>query len=126
MASQSGAQRAGGTEHQLLHLLRFSGLDQDNLRELVSIVVDLQSKGLERIRVFPRGIPPVVDGLNIQATVEAASISSILNVVLTQTPRVGGVSIFPYGIINPEAFQVNVALGNTVEAGNIADAGAGA
>jgi hypothetical protein len=122
MVPQSG-QAGEGLEKQLLHLLQFSGINQENLRELVGIVVGLQSKGLERIRVFPKGIPPVVDGLSVQATVEASQLSAILNVILSQTPRLGGVSIFPYGIPFPEVFNINVTLGNTVEAGNSAEAG---
>ena len=118
------AQTNEGLEKQLLHLLQFSGINQENLHELVGIVAGLQNKGLERIRVFPKGIPPVVDGLNVQATVEASQIAGILNTVLSQTPRLGGVSIFPYGIPFPEVFQVNVTLGNTVEAGNSAETGA--
>jgi hypothetical protein len=125
MANETGAKPAAGLEHQLLHLLRFSGIDEDNLRELVGIVVGLQGKGLEKIRVFPRGILPVVDGLNVQAIVDAAKLGTILNTVVNQTPRLSGVSVFPYGITNPEVFQVNVALGNTVEAGNVAKIGVG-
>jgi hypothetical protein len=122
MVPQSG-QAGEGLEKQLLHLLQFSGINQENLRELVGIVAGLQSKGLERIRVFPKGIPPVVDGLSVQASVEASQLSTILNIILSQTPRLGGVSIFPYGIPFPEVFQVNVTLGNTVEAGNSLEAG---
>jgi hypothetical protein len=111
-------------EDQLLHLLRFSGIEKDNLRELVSIVVGLKSNGLGAFRIFPRGIPPVVDGLTVQATVSAANISQILSTILTNPVRLGGVVIFPYGIPVVESFQVNVALGNTVETGAAAEAGA--
>jgi hypothetical protein len=112
----SGTTKPGdGLETQLLHLLRFSGLDKENLKELVAIVVGLQGKGLGPFRVFPRGIFPVTDGLALQAHVAAADLSKILGAVV-QIPRLGGVSIFPYGIVNHEIFQVNVAIGNTVEA----------
>jgi len=123
----SGSAQAGDSlEKELLHLLQFGGINQDNLRELVGIVAGLQNKGLKAIRVFPKGIPPVVDGLNVQATVESSQIAGILNTILSQTPRVSGVSIFPYGIPIPEIFQVNVTLGNPVEEGNSAELGAGA
>jgi hypothetical protein len=125
MANQTGTKAATGLEQQLLHLLRFSGIDKDNLQELVGIVVGLQSKGLARFRVFPIGIPPVVDGLNVQAAVDTANLADTLNIILTQTPRLGGLSIFPYGIPNPEVFQVNLTLGNTVEAGSVNETGAG-
>ena len=123
--SSQGTQAGEGLEKRLLHLLQFSGINSENLRELVSIVVGLQSKGLQAFRVFPKGLPPVVDGLSVQATVSANDVGNILNIVLKQTPRLGGVSIFPYGITNPELFQVNITLGNTVEAGNTAALGGG-
>lgn len=125
MSQQSTAPAPEGVEKQLLHLLRFSGIEDDNLRELVAIVVGLQNKGLTSIRVFPRGLPPVVDGLNVQATIGAGELGNILTTVLTQTPRLSGVSIFPYGIVNPEVFQVSLALGNTVEAGSAAETAGG-
>lgn len=125
MSPQSAPERDKGLEKQLLHLLRFSGIDKDNLEELVGIVVGLQGKGLDKLRVFPRGLPPVVDGLNVSATIDAANLVDILNVVLTQTPRLSGVSVFPYGITNPEAFQLNVTLGSPVEAGAGVETGAG-
>jgi hypothetical protein len=125
MSPQSAVEPTKGLEKQLLHILRFSGIEKDNLQELVGIVVGLQSKGLSRLRVFPRGLPPVVDGLNVSATVDTANLAGILNVILTQTPRLGGVSVFPYGITNPEAFQVNVSLGNTVDAGVAVETGTG-
>jgi hypothetical protein len=124
MASQS-AQAGEGLEKQLLHLLQFSGINQDNLRELVSIAAGLQSNGLDRLRVFPKGIPPVVDGLTVVGVVDAPQVSAILNKILSQTPRLAGVSIFPYGIPTTEIYEVNVALGNTVAAGNAVEAEVG-
>ena len=120
MGAQSNTE---GLEKQLLHLLRFSGMDKDNLQELVGIVAGLQSKGLSTLRVFPKGLPPVVDSLSVQATIPATNAANILNIILNQTPRLTGVVIFPYGIINPEAFQINLTLGNTVEAAASAEAG---
>jgi hypothetical protein len=78
-----------------------------------------QGKGLENLCVFPKGLPRVVHGLNVQATAPAANIANVLNAVLQQTltPRLGVVVIFPVGILNPEAFQVNVSMGNTVVVG---------
>jgi len=104
-----------GLEKELLKLLQYSGIEKDNLEELVAIVVGLRSNGLGAFRIFPRGIPPVVDGLNLQTTVAAADISRIVNLLLIKPERLGGVVIFPYGIPFVEAYQVNVSLGNTIE-----------
>jgi len=102
-------------EKELMKLLRFGGLDKENLAELVNIVVGLQREGLTRIRVFPLGIP-VVDGLQVRAVLDRDKIGSILGKIILQTPRSKGISVFPYGIPNPEIFEVNVELGATREA----------
>jgi hypothetical protein len=99
-------------EKELLHTLRFGGLDKENLNELVSIVAGLRREGLERIKVFVKGIP-VPEGLNLQAFVDAGRLSSILTRILMETPRLQGVSVFPYGIPRPEVFQISVELGES-------------
>jgi hypothetical protein len=61
-----------------------------------------------------------VDGLQVQALVDTEELATVLNHILTNTPRLRGVSVFPYGIPNPEIFQINVDLGETVQtAGSI-------
>jgi hypothetical protein len=113
--------RTDSLEKELLHTLRFSGLDKENLNELVRIVVGLNDHGLGQMRVFPKGLPPIVDGLQIQSLVDAEQLTTVLNKILTETPRLRGVSVFPYGIPNVETFQVNVELGETIQtAGNLA------
>jgi hypothetical protein len=106
-------------EAQLTHLLRFGGIDKENLHELVGIVAKVHQAGLKTIRVFPKGIPPVVDGLQVSGLVEAVNIGTILNNILNQTPRYTGVVIFPYGIPIPEIFQVNVDFSGIQEGGTI-------
>jgi hypothetical protein len=105
-------------EKELLHALRFSGMDKENLNELVRIVVELNRKGFGRVRVFPKGIP-VVDSLEVQTLVDSSQID-LLTKIFTETPRLRGVSVFPYGIPNPEIFQVNVELGQPVQAQTVA------
>ncbi len=115
MGTDKTSKRPESLEKELIHALRFSGLDKENLNELVHIVVGLNDEGLDQLRVFPKGIPPVVDGLQVQAVVNTEDLAAILNQILTNTPRLRGVSVFPYGIPNPEVFQVNVDLGDTVQ-----------
>jgi hypothetical protein len=107
--------RTDSLERELMRTLRFSGLNNENLNELVRIVVGLNDEGLGQLRVFPKGQPPIVDGLQVQAMVETEQLTTVLNHVLTNTPRLRGVSVFPYGIPNPEIFQVNVDIGETVQ-----------
>ena len=107
--------RTDSLERELMRTLRFSGLNNENLNELVRIVVGLNDEGLGQLRVFPKGQPPIVDGLQVQAMVETEQLTTVLNHVLTNAPRLRGVSVFPYGIPNPEIFQVNVDIGETVQ-----------
>jgi len=115
MGTEKTSKRPESLEKELIHALRFSGLDKENLNELVHIVVGLNNEGLDQLRVFPKGIPPVVDGLQVQSVVNTEDVAAVLNRILTGTPRLRGVSIFPYGIPNVEVFQVNVDLGETVQ-----------
>ena len=115
MGTDKTLKRTESLEKELTHALRFSGLDKDNLNELVRIVVGLKEDGLETLRVFPKGLPPIVDGLQVQTLVNTSELTAVLTQILTNTPRLRGVSVFPFGIINPEVFQVNVDIGETVQ-----------
>jgi len=115
MGTDKTTKRSESLEKELIRALRFSGLDKENLNELVRIVVGLNDGGLDQLRVYPKGQPPIVDGLQVQALVNTEELTTVLNHILTNTPRLRGVSVFPYGIPNPEIFQVNVDLGETVQ-----------
>jgi hypothetical protein len=106
---------AGAFEKALLTELKFGGLEQENLEELVKIAAGLFRAGLQRVKGFPRGIPPVVDGLEIKGVVDQAALASLIQRIVKETPRLKGVSVFPYGIPNTEIYQVAVSLGATVE-----------
>jgi hypothetical protein len=123
MGNEKTTKRPESLEKELIHALRFSGLDKENLNELVRIVVGLNDEGLDQMRVFPKGQPPIVDGLQVQALVNTEELTTVLNQILTNTPRLRGVSVFPYGIPNPEIFQINVDLGETVQTAGAATAG---
>jgi len=101
-------------EKELLNTLRHSNLDKDNLNDLVRIVADLRREGLQRTRILLKGIPRP-DAITVQAVVEADRLSNILSHILTKTPRLQGVTVFPYGIPWPEIFHVNVDVGHTTQ-----------
>ncbi len=105
-------------DQALMHELRFGGLHKENLEELVGIVAGIHKVGLTRVKVFPIGIPAVT-GVQVSGVVEAGAVSEFLRQVLTSTPRLGGVVVFPYGIPWPEIFRVNIDIGAPVEAGAI-------
>ena len=102
-------------EEALMQELRFGGIDKENLNNLVEIVAEIRKVGLKKIKVFPKGIPPIVDGLRVSGVVDASEVVRILGELLMKTPRLGGLGVFPYGIPAPEIFGVNIDLGSLVE-----------
>jgi hypothetical protein len=104
-----------GLEEALMRELRYGGLDKDNLKDLVDIVAGIQKAGLQKIKAFPIGIPPLVDGLRVCGFVGAGEANRLLGELLLKTPRLNGVVVFPYGIPWPEIFRLDVDLGATVE-----------
>ena len=103
-------------DKEMLQTLSHSNMDRENLNELVRIVSELRKQGMQRARILLKGIPRP-DGITLSAFVDADRLSGILTQVLTKTPRLQGVVVFPYGIPRPEVFQVNVDLGESVQAG---------
>ncbi len=106
-------------DQALMQELRFGGLAKDNLEDLVRIVSGIHDSGLKRLKAFPKGIPPLVDSVRITGVVDAGEIRNFLNQILTQTPRLSGVVVFPIGIPWPDIYRVNIDVGNPVESGAI-------
>src|SRR5260370_20871514 len=88
-------------EKELLQTLRHSNIDKENLGELVRVVIQLRREGLDRARILVKGIPRP-DGLTMQAFVEADRLGAILSQIMTKTPRLQGVIVFPYCIPIPD------------------------
>ena len=99
-------------EQELLKLLRHGGLDRENLTNLVKIVAGFNEKGLEHIKVFPKGIPPVYHGLEVRALVQGDRLSNVLSAILSEI-QVNSVLVFPYGVPVFDAAEVVVGLGPT-------------
>ena len=109
----------GSMVENLMQELRFGGMDKENLQELVGIVARIQQGGLKTLKVLPKGIPPIVDCLQVSGIMGAGELSQFLGAILTQTPRLTAVTVFPYGIPVPEIFHVNIDLGAPVQTGPI-------
>jgi len=100
-------------EQELLKLLRHGGLDRENLANLVKIVAGFNEKGLQHIKVFPKGIPPVYHGLEVRSLVQGTDrLSSVLSAILSEI-QVNSVLVFPYGVPVFDAAEVVVGLGPT-------------
>jgi hypothetical protein len=97
--------------------LRWCGMDRDNLKELVAIIARLQRHGIKKVKVFPKGQPPIVDAVALSGIVDGGDAARVLGEILLQTPRMAGLRLFPYGIPWPEIFRVEVDLGAPVQAG---------
>ncbi|MGE5139803.1 MAG: hypothetical protein ACM3JD_10095 [Rudaea sp.] len=106
-------------DQALMQELRFGGIAKENLEDLVRIVSGIHDGGLKSMKAFPKGIPPIVDGVRITGVVDAAGIRNFINQILTQTPRLSGVVVFPIGIPWPEIYRVNIDIGNPVEASRL-------
>jgi hypothetical protein len=107
---------AARLETELLQQLQHSGIEKDRLRELVTAVVGIHSK-LGGIRVFPRGLP-APDSLTLRAILTAPDIKELLDELLHKK-LVGGIVVFPYGVLQTEAFQIDVSIGGIPVAGGI-------
>jgi len=108
--AQPGAKLADAVHQELTNQLIFGGISKQHVSELSSIVADIYQQGLTRIKIFPKG-KPAVDSIEVSGIVDTANLGTVLTGILTNVPRYTGVVIFPYGIINPELFQVTVQVG---------------
>jgi hypothetical protein len=109
-AAHTDAKLSDAIHKELTNKLRFSGIGKDQIAELVGIVAQIYQQGLNKTTVFPKG-RPAVDSILVSGVVDSANLSAVLTGILTNVPRLTGVVVFPYGIVAPETFQVNVQLG---------------
>jgi hypothetical protein len=97
-------------DHHLLERMKFSGLDKDNLADLISIVVSLKNKyGMVPFAASPKG-HPVPDGLTVRYILEGTTLNKMVNILL-DTPRLHSVVALPRGIPNSSQFDVSISLG---------------
>lgn len=111
-------------EQELLKILRFGGLNKENLALLVKIVAGFNEKGLTQFKVFPKGIPPVYNGLEVRSVVQAGELNRVLATILAEA-QVSSVLIFPYGIPAYDVAEIVVGIGPTPVTGAASAVGAG-
>lgn len=105
------APRSDSIEEILLNSLKHDGLKKEKLEELVNVVSGFYQAGLTKIKVFPKGIPPVVDGLELQASVDVKQLPDFVNLIINE-PKVSGFVYFPYGIPFVTDARLNIVLGS--------------
>ena len=97
-------------DYYLFDRMKFSGIERENLEDLVSIVASIKNKyGIAPFAVTPRG-HPVANSMTAHYLVETITLSKIMNVLL-DTPRLHQVSIVPRGIPRSNQFEVEITLG---------------
>lgn len=97
-------------DYYLFDRMRFSGIERENLEDLVSIVTSLKNKyGIVPFAVGPQG-QPVANSLTARYVVESITLSKIMNVLL-DTPRLQQLCLLPRGIPRSNQFELHVTLG---------------
>jgi hypothetical protein len=97
-------------DHHLFERMKFSGLDKENLTDLISIVVSLKNKyGIVPFAASPKG-HPVPDGLTVRYLLEGTSLHKVVNILL-DTPRLNSCIALPRGIPSASQFDVSISLG---------------
>jgi hypothetical protein len=96
-------------DYYLLEKLRFSGIDKENLADLVNIASSLKNK----YGIVPYATDvvssPVPNGLTMHYLVDSMTLHKLMNVLL-DTPRLEQVHIAPRGIPRPMQFELQITL----------------
>lgn len=96
-------------DYYLLDRLKFSGLERENLNDLVSIIISLKNKyGIAPLAMKPYG-EPVPSGLAVSYIMDSITMNKLLK-VLFDTPRLGSVTVAPRGIPHCVHFDVKITL----------------
>ena len=97
-------------EQHLLERLKFSGMQEKNLTDLVSIVTSLRNKhGIVPFAVAVQG-EPVPSALAARYLMDTLLLNKLMNLLL-DTPRLASVLVVPHGFRKPRIFELNVTLG---------------
>lgn len=90
--------------------MKFSGIDSQNLTDLVAIVVSLKNKyGIMPFAAAAQG-HPVPNALTVSYVMESIAVNKIVSVVL-DIPRLSALTILPRGIPRGAQFEVDITLG---------------
>ena len=90
--------------------MKFSGIDRDNLADLVSIVVSLKNKyGIVPLAAVAQGYP-VPNALTVSHVIESIALNKIFNILL-DIPRLSAITISPLGFPKSAQFDVGITLG---------------
>jgi hypothetical protein len=97
---------AKSIDKAVLDGLKHSGLNKQNLAELVRIIGTINASGVRPIKVLPNGIP-TVDGVTVNANINAGQLDTLVG-LLTTLPRLDNIRVFPKGIPVIDNFEVGL------------------
>lgn len=97
-------------DQQMLERLKYSGIDKDNLSDLVGLFVSLKNKyGLMPISMVAES-HPVPNAVTARYIVDFVSLSKLMG-ILVDTPRLNCVIIHPRGVIKAAQYELAITLG---------------
>ena len=97
-------------DHHLLECMKYSGIDPQNLADLVTIAVSLKNKyGIMPFSAASQGVP-VPNALTLRYFLEGITVNKIVSIVL-DIPRLSALTIMPRGIPRTAQFEVAITLG---------------
>ncbi|MGB7435601.1 MAG: hypothetical protein WBR26_21415 [Candidatus Acidiferrum sp.] len=97
-------------DQQMLEHLRYSGIERENLTDLINLFVSLKNKyGLIPFAMAAESLP-VPNAVTARYIVDSLTLNKITNVLL-DTPRLNRVSICPQGVIRSGQYELSVTLG---------------
>lgn len=105
------AVREFSLEQHLVDRLRYSGMDRENLSDLISIIVSLKNKyGIQPFTVHASGVPTPT-ALVARYTLQATMLNKLMNLLL-DTPRLVELAVHPYGFPRATQFELQLTLGD--------------
>jgi hypothetical protein len=103
-------QYAASIDHQMLEHLKYSGIDPENLADLVGLFVGLKNKyGLVPFAMAAES-NPIPNAVTARYLVDSITINKIANVLL-ETLRLHRVTICPHGVVKSAHYELSVTLG---------------
>jgi len=98
-------------EHHLVERLRFSGLDRENLSDLISILASLKNKyGIQPLTVNSSG-DPVPTRLVARYMLPSTMLNKLMSLLL-DTPRLVELAVSPCGYPRPAQFELTITVGD--------------
>jgi hypothetical protein len=95
---------------EMTERLKEAGREKERLLEAAEAIAAIDSAEILGQRIWTRGIP-AIDQIGV-ATIVGADFVGELVARLSSLRALGSIDVFPYGIPDPEVYEVTALLGN--------------